>query len=143
VGRGLERTTTVRSHSSSTYRIVLTEAALLDELLRHDIASGEEDLCTIKHQSMFCKFFALALLQTCVYCAIKSFDKGVRRGIAWPAVLRRYAYTSSNRLRQQRRCLKLCLVPAISISMALSHVAASTPTRTRIALTNGTPWFLL
>lgn len=53
------RTTTIRSHSRRTHRIVLIEAALLDELLRHDIAGGEEYLYRLSYQPIFCIFIAL------------------------------------------------------------------------------------
>jgi hypothetical protein len=58
---------------------VLSEAALLDELLRHDIAGGEEYLCEVTDQSLFnnllVPFIAVAVY---VYHGIVAVDKGIR-----------------------------------------------------------------
>lgn len=107
--RGIERTSSVCAHTCCSHGIVLVKAALLDELLGHYVAGGEEDLwltisqCPIVYCSMSIVGYAVVALAI----RVANCGFGMRK-----------SYTGSNRLRKQRRCLELRLVP---VQLLVSH----------------------
>lgn len=86
----IKRTSSICAHARSSHGIVLVKAALFNELLRHNIAGGEEDLWpAISQCSCFCCFVyrveGVTALAVCV-----AFDGSGSRE----------SYTCSNCLRK-------------------------------------------
>lgn len=101
---------------------MLIEALLLNGLLGNNVAGREENLFTI-HQYCSTTSYVMFCFEP-MWWKVGAGLEGASRSIEGR---RRSSYRRSDALREQRRALQLCLVPAVPTISILFHVRSRSP----------------